>query len=785
MALSRRGVATTLIGSLFLVSLTPLSASAALPRAVVADSLPLPTGVHVVTQSLRTTFDVTLAGRDPSGLSAFLTSLYQPSSPNFHHFITPSQFAHRFGASAATVNHVSQYLRHFGLVVSAPDTGHILVHVTGTTSQISSAFATQVDTVRRANGTLTAHFRAAASLPVAVAPDVTAVVGLSSVVQPSANISSRSVNHVTTPTSCPSAGTVSNSPNSFGGYPVAAQAQLYGLNTAWAKGINGAGQTIAVYELGLVDTADTNVFFSCYHLSPSITTVNVDGGATGALNDEATMDVEEVAALAPGAALQVYSGPNTSSGPVDIYSRIANDNTASIVTTSWGDCELDPAGATTAENQIFQQMAAQGQTVIAAAGDAGSSDCVGITSKNPVPTVDDPASQPLVTGVGALTVNTISPLNEKVWNSGPNSTSGGGQSVVWSRPSWQVAPGITSAYTGRLVPDLSVMGDPASGFIQYFTGNSTGTVTCTSNCSGGWGSIGGTSIGAPLVSALVATAAQACSTSRLGLINPTLYSIYSSGTAYSDVTVGSNDAYAGRSGDPGVYSAGPGFDLASGLGSPTPNFLFQLCPTAPSQTRAQSYVAPTSTVGKNAVLSLSLHSTAGMALANSQVVVSAVSSAGGTPGIDGPATTKSTATATVNVSTDPQGYARIDISSLVPGKVAITVSYNGAAIVSTEVTFKEQPLSSQLPTRVHVSSLRSVPGGLTVVVAVPTPGSPPVSRFQVSVNNGRSWTSFSTASHQVTLRALHPGSSYSVVVRAVNGNGNSPWTRVGPVVAGR
>jgi subtilase family serine protease len=565
---------------------------------------------------------------------------------------------------------------------------------------------------------------------------------------------------------------------------VAAQAQLYGLTGAWANGDTGVGQTIAVYELGVVDTADTNVFFSCYHLTPSLTTVSVDGGATGAFNDEATMDVEEAAALAPGAALQVYSGPNTSSGPVDIYSRIANDNTATIVTTSWGDCEIDPAGATTAENQIFQQMAAQGQTVIAAAGDAGSSDCVGITSKSPVPSVDDPASQPLVTGVGALTVNSISPLQESVWNTGPNSASGGGQSVLWSRPSWQVAPGISGSLKGRLVPDLSVMGDPGTGFIQYFTGNSTGTVTCTSSCSAGWGAIGGTSIGAPLVSALVATAAQVCGTSRLGLINPTLYSIYSSGTAYADVTTGSNDAYAGRPGDPHVYSAGPGFDLASGLGSPTPSFISQLCPTPPAQTRVQSYVSSSATVGTGAVLSLSLRTPAGGALGNAQIVVTATSSAGGTPGIDAPASRSGSGTNSVTVTTDPHGFVHIDVSSLVAARITVTVALQGTTLVTKSVTFKAVPPTRQIPARVVVTSLRPVPQGLTLNVAAPAAGTAPVSRYQVSVTNGRVWISFSPVTRNVTLRSLRPGTSYDVVVRALNANGNSPWTRVGPIAAG-
>ena len=274
------------------------------------------------------------------------------------------------------------------------------------------------------------------------------------------------------------------------------QAQLYGLATDWTTGKTGAGQTIAIYELGQYKAADTAVYFKCYGLNPTITAINVDGGTTGGFSNEATMDVEAAGALAPGAAFEIYQAPNVSSGPLDLYAKIANDNTASIISTSWGDCEIDPTGAVAAEQVIFQQMAAQGQTVIAAAGDSGSSDCTGVVSN--APAVDDPASQPYVTGVGGLTVSSISPLSETVWNSS-GGAGGGGVSTIWSRPSWQNANGIAASETMRMVPDLAVMADPLTGFMNYFTD--------TTNACQGWCSIGGTSIGAPLVSALVAVAA--------------------------------------------------------------------------------------------------------------------------------------------------------------------------------------------------------------------------------------------------------------------------------------
>src|ERR1019366_9928992 len=304
-----------------------------------------------------------------------------------------------------------------------------------------------------------------------------------------------------------------------------------------------------LYELGQYDPSNTSIFFKCYGLSPTMNTVNVDGGSTGGFNNEATMDVEETAALAPGATLEVYEAPNTSSGNLDLYSRIASDNTAAVVSTSWGDCETDPTGTVAAEQVIFEQMAAQGQTVIAASGDNGSSDCNAIIAN--APAVDDPASQPLVTGVGGLTVSSLAnPLTESVWNAN-GGASGGGASQIWSRPAWQNATGITASETMRLVPDLSVMADPATGFMNYNTHNATG------NCQG-WCTIGGTSIGAPLVSALVVTGAQVCGTPRLGLINPTLYNVARTSQAFNDITTGNNDLFG-----TGVYAAGVGYDTPS------------------------------------------------------------------------------------------------------------------------------------------------------------------------------------------------------------------------------
>ena len=568
-------------------------------------------------------------------MSEYITSLSEAGSANYHHYLTPTQYAARYGAPASSVDALRAYFKSYGLRVISLSAGHDILRVTGTTTDIAQAFDAPLETVRLSDGALDAHFTSSASLPHALASDVTAVAGLDTVTPLSTNLEvSRDVPAVATAGTCPAAGSsTGTTPNSVGGYTVQQQAALYGLTAAWSAGNTGVGQTIGVYELADYDTSDAQTYFTCYGLAPTISSVNVDGGPTSQDNadnapDEATLDVEETAALAPGAKVEVYQGTNNNSGPTDIYTQMASDDSATIITTSWGICEAQTDGAAQAEQTIFQEMAAQGQTVVAAAGDDGSSDCEDTSSPSSSAAVDDPASQPYVTGVGGLTVSNINPLSETIWNDNCTQSDcgagGGGVSSLWSRPSWQVAPGINIATeTMRLVPDLAVMGDPATGLFSTTRG---WFGFCHHSCSGGWGAIGGTSIGAPLVSALIAVAAQACDTpgGRLGFVNPSLYSMATTG--YVDVTSGNNDLY-----NIGEYSAGVGYDMTSGLGSPNgAPFLAGLC--SPGVSTSESSFSQSSTVGvaKTAgpIVTATLRSANGTVIPNAQVEVTASAAAG-------------------------------------------------------------------------------------------------------------------------------------------------------------
>ena len=235
----------------------------------------------------------------------------------------------------------------------------------------------------------------------------------------------------------------------------------------------------------------------------------------------------------------------------------------------------------------------QGQTFTAAAGDEGSEDCNAPGfSANTNLEVDDPASQPWVTSVGAteLPPGVLGPPpGEAVWNTGAfEGTTGGGISTVWTMPSWQLGPGVENgftkaddSYTGRSpcpfssgagtvscreVPDVTADGDPATGYATF--------------CScgrGGWQLIGGTSMGAPLWASVAALADQSVSSppGRIGLLDPALYQAGCLGSRpFNDLTSGNNEPNGSPPADPPRAPGGPfypataGYDMASGLGSP-------------------------------------------------------------------------------------------------------------------------------------------------------------------------------------------------------------------------
>ena len=233
-----------------------------------------------------------------------------------------------------------------------------------------------------------------------------------------------------------------------------------------------------------------------------------------------------------------------------------------------------------AENTLFQEAAAQGQSIFSASGDDGAEDCF---PENPTPQVDDPASQPFVTGVGGTHVSSLGPRPaESVWNDGPIVGAGGRRRLdllarcrstrpprrprcTWSTPGSSGSTCGASSGNCREVPDVSADSDPATGYVIYWNGNGASGLAAPQ----GWQVVGGTSGAAPAWAALIAlaNASSACDGTAIGFANPALYNAAATAYAadFNDTTSGDNDM-TGTNG--GQFVAGPGYDMATGLGSP-------------------------------------------------------------------------------------------------------------------------------------------------------------------------------------------------------------------------
>ena len=339
------------------------------------------------------------------------------------------------------------------------------------------------------------------------------------------------------------------------------------LGTAYAtNGMagGGAGITVATVQFDGWYPSDATTYAAAAGIAigtNQITTVqlpssNVAPDTSGG-DQEVALDTEALLATAPKAAQRIYIAPNSAAGAIAVYSQVADDVAAGrvqVVATSWGGCE--PGFSTAFMSALatsINRMVASGGTFFAASGDNGAYDCARPLVPDGQLTVDFPASLPSVVAVGgtSLTRDGSGSFSETGWGPAPTTTSGttyagggsgGGTSAVFARPAYQAS--ISAGGTGRAVPDVSALGDAKTGFGAY------------SSSAGGWHVFGGTSFGAPMWAGQLASALSSGGlSSGIGDIHAALYAAPS---AFRDVTSGAN----------GFYTAGTGYDLVTGLGSP-------------------------------------------------------------------------------------------------------------------------------------------------------------------------------------------------------------------------
>ena len=542
-----------------------------------------------------------LALRNQGQLSALLQSLYNPSSPNYHRFLTPAEFAQQFGPTAGQRQAVIDYLTHQGFTIT--QTYPTLIDFRGPLSLAEQVFGVTINKYQGPDGRVFYANATHPTLPTYLASYVTSISGLDNANQ----FSHPPIPGQNAPrlrpragTNCPTAGQGGGGGGGgiFGGgsqvaYIPSQFARAYNYDGLHNAGLQGEGQTVGVFELDGYSQSDIQAYSQCFGGgNVPIQNVILDGfnGQPGAGAIEVELDVEVILSMAPHLAkVIVYEAPNTTQGYNDEFARIVQDHTP-VISVSWGDCEKNMGQQeVNQENQFFQQAAAQGQSILVASGDSGSSTCFQLmggafdTSLN----ADDPAAQPFVTGVGGtnLTLNSDNSYqSETVWNGGFfGGAGGGGISQFWKRPSWQTGPGVNNpqySNSMREVPDVSLDADPATGYPVYCTAGSS----CSSSgggifgggTSGGWLTVGGTSAAAPMWAAMVALAnEQAAKAGKgpLGFLNPELYKI-GSGSHYSsdfhDITPPSNSSAPSNNDEGfngGAYPVTQGYDMATGWGT--------------------------------------------------------------------------------------------------------------------------------------------------------------------------------------------------------------------------
>ncbi len=548
------------------------------------------------------TFGLYLSNGNVESQQALLKSLYTPGSAQYHNWLSSGQFSAQYAPSASTVAAAQSFATKAGLKVLPSSYANLLL-VQGKASTIEQAFHTQIADYNVMGGT---YYGASKDLqvPTSLSNVISGVVGLSNIPVASPNIA--------TPNSNAAAAVAP-----YGGGPLGSGltpsqiAGIYNSSTVYSKlKDQGQGSVLALYELAGYKASDITKYENQYHL-PHVKLVNepVLGGASsdnGA--SEVELDIELQIAMAPKVQkILVYEAPNTELGALSEYLQIAKDNKADAISTSWGIiCEyVVNSEITLAENQTFLQIASQGQSLFAAAGDAGAYGCSRAGLVPPAGQelqIGDPNNQPYVTAVGGTSFRepnkgTIlfdpgqnahpkypGTSKEGTWDEGctPASCEGGGGGIsrVWAEPDYAANlttgvyyPGVINSYSEsgtycgqqggvlcRENPDVSMDADPGTGYSVYCT--DPGDSFCATGEFGtpGWVRLGGTSCAAPLWAGIAALA-DSHHKGRLGLFNYIVYPFDSTSGykhQFHDITLFTN----------GYYPATADYDLATGIGTP-------------------------------------------------------------------------------------------------------------------------------------------------------------------------------------------------------------------------
>jgi pseudomonalisin len=498
--------------------------------------------------------------RDQAGLRSLIAAQNTPGNAQYHHYLTPDQFAQRFAPDPATVAQVTGWAASSGLSQVSVSSNRTLVHMLGASDRIGGLLGMHLENFLSSDGFSFFSPSGVASLPAQLAGRVTAVLGLSS------------LNHLSVTHTADNPGTAASS--SFKGYGPKEFNSFYNAPAPHptAHG-DGFGQTLAILAEGDVTQprADLVQFENQFGL-PHVPWTTVPVGA-GPFTDTAgapewDLDTQYSTAFAPATAnLLVYQAKSLSDQ--DILAEMnkwVTDNRAAQASASFGECEslAHISGFSTAADTALAQAVAQGQTLFASSGDTGSF-CPFLVSQNGLPIglpgPNYPAASQYAVSVGGttLTPDGKGGAHETAWLAG-----GGGPALFEPTPAWQSGAGGSFLGINRGTPDVALDADPASGYAVIVNGKQL--------------AIGGTSASSPAWLGIW-TRAQSAHNGGLGFANPTLYSLPAA--VFHDITEGFQ----------GLFVATPGWDYTTGRGTPDIAALIAALGGAPAAAKAPAPAA--------------------------------------------------------------------------------------------------------------------------------------------------------------------------------------------------
>ncbi len=506
-----------------------------------------------------------------AGLQALLARQQDPSSPDFHKWLTPEQFADRFGLPESEIDQITSWLRSQNLTVDSVDRGRTAISFSGNVRDVERALQVEIHNYE-IDGE--AHFSNTAepSAPAGIGNFIASIRGLDDFRMKPRSIR-RPVTLQPNYTSITSSGAHYLAPDDI--------AKIYDVQPLYNSGITGKGQKIAVVGQTQIDVSDIRQFRTYFNLPQTDPTMLLVPGATdpGISSDdlpEADLDVEWSGAVARDAEIVYVYAYYVQ----DALDYVIDHQIAPVVSMSYGLCEqLSSSSELESMRKLAETASSYGISWIAASGDSGANDCYGQSRAPSGLSVDAPASVPLVTGVGGTTLtegsgnywdignsgnhaSALSYIPESAWNDGVNNATGGGASIHFAKPSWQTGAGVPNDGM-RDVPDVSMPASPNhDGYMVY-----TGGVLSV---------FGGTSVGAPVVAGATAllnhyaVANGYQQTPGQGSLNSRLYSLAATAPgAFHDVTAGNNitaacpQSICAKVG----FTAGPGYDQTTGLGT--------------------------------------------------------------------------------------------------------------------------------------------------------------------------------------------------------------------------